>query len=87
MSTSVSLGKHFERFVAEQLKSGRYNNTSEIIRDALRRLEDEVKLQALKERELADALEAGRNSPDVGSTEEVVARGKARLKNKKRARR
>lgn len=31
-NTSISLGEHFDTFVAEQLKSGRYSSTSEVVR-------------------------------------------------------
>jgi antitoxin ParD1/3/4 len=40
MPTSYTLGKHFESFVKSQLVSGRYNNASEVLRDALRLMED-----------------------------------------------
>ncbi len=48
MPTSYTIGKHFESFVQAQLASGRYNNASEVLRDALRLMEDrERKLAAL----------------------------------------
>ena len=53
MSTSIALSPHLEAFVREQVHAGRYNNVSEVVRDALRLLErrqqeDEVKLEALR---------------------------------------
>lgn len=42
-NTSISLGNHFEEFINEELKSGRYNSASEVIRSALRLLEHEEK--------------------------------------------
>jgi putative addiction module CopG family antidote len=33
--TTVSLGEHFERFIKDQIAHGRYNNASEIVREAL----------------------------------------------------
>lgn len=63
MPTSYTLGKHFETFVQAQLSSGRYNNASEVLRDALRLMEErERRLRALDtaiERGMAD-IEAGR---------------------------
>ncbi len=63
MPTSYTLGKHSESFVRAQLASGRYNNASDVLRDALRLMEDrERKLAALDaaiERGMAD-INAGR---------------------------
>ncbi len=37
---SINLTEHFDRFVERQVSSGRYSNASEIVREALRLLED-----------------------------------------------
>ena len=48
-NTSVALGEHFDKYIAEQLESGRYRSASEIIREGLRLHEArEVKFKALK---------------------------------------
>ena len=73
MPTSVALGSHFEEFVKKQLESGRFNNVSEVVRAGLRLLEDDEKLRQLKV-----AIQAGIDSGDAGSVEEVVARNRAR---------
>ncbi|HBO92163.1 MAG TPA: type II toxin-antitoxin system ParD family antitoxin, partial [Gammaproteobacteria bacterium] len=33
---NVNLSEQFEQYIAEQVKSGLYNNASEVIREALR---------------------------------------------------
>ena len=40
-NTSITLGEHFDSFVTEQLASGRYASTSEVVRAGLRLLEEE----------------------------------------------
>jgi len=40
MPRSFALGDRFEAFIDTQVKSGRYNNASEVVRDGLRLLED-----------------------------------------------
>jgi putative addiction module CopG family antidote len=58
---NVSLGKELEKLVAEQVKTGIYQNHSEVIRDALRHMflqvdSDDTEL-------LAQRLREARNSP------------------------
>lgn len=48
-NTSISLGDHFSSFVDRQLAHGRYGSASEVVRAALRLLEEhEVRLEALR---------------------------------------
>lgn len=44
---NVALTKHFEALIARLVKSGRYNNASEVVRAGLRSLEAEERAHAL----------------------------------------
>lgn len=77
MATTVSLGKYFEDYLHEKLKQGRYGNASEIVRAALRLLEEHERLLEIRERELGRALQ-GFDSEDAGDHEEVMDRVLAR---------
>ncbi len=48
-NTSITLGQHFDAFITEQIKNGRYSSTSEIVRAGLRLLEvSETRLTTLR---------------------------------------
>ena len=48
-NTSFSIGDHFSSFVATQVNQGRYSSASDVVRAALRLLEEqEAKLDALR---------------------------------------
>ena len=54
-NTSFSLDEHYSAFIDGEIAAGRYRSASDVIRSALRLLEDrETQLRALR-----DALEAG----------------------------
>lgn len=48
-TTSMSLGEHWEIFIKNEVASGRYGSASEVVRDALRHMEERnSKLSALR---------------------------------------
>lgn len=61
---SYAVGEHFDAFIREQVRSGRYNNASEVVREGLRLVEErEAKLKALKEH-IDTAIERGGHYSD-----------------------
>jgi antitoxin ParD1/3/4 len=58
--TSVTLSDYFEKFIASEIASGRFGNTSEVVRAGLRLLEfEEKKIEVLRA-----AIDEGSNSPE-----------------------
>ncbi len=60
-NTSVLLGEHFEKFITNEVSSGRYGSASEVVRTALRMLESEEQ----KKSALIKALIQGEKSKRV----------------------
>jgi antitoxin ParD1/3/4 len=82
MPRSFALGERFEAFIDAQVQGGRYNNASEVVRDALRLLEDRERLREIRFRELRRLAEEGRAS---GLAEEDGAATLDRLEARYRA--
>jgi len=79
-TTSLSLGGHWEEFIKQEIKSGRYSTASEVVRDALRELEDRGKrLEALRAHLAKGAGQAAREDFVEGfDIESVIERTKTR---------
>jgi antitoxin ParD1/3/4 len=61
-NTSINLGEHFNTFIGSQIDRGRYGSASEVVRAALRLLENqETKLNAIRIK-----LEASERQADNG---------------------
>jgi len=61
--TSFSLGEHFTTFVERQINEGRYSNASDVMRAALRLLEEkEARVAALRSA-LVEGEESGASTP------------------------
>jgi antitoxin ParD1/3/4 len=76
---NVSLGKNWEKYVAEQVDGGHFNNASEVVRDALRRQQEYlIKLESLK-RDLLKGVESVKaGKARKVSVDEIIGKAKSR---------
>ncbi len=85
-TTSLSLGPHWERFVRREIASGRFASASEVIRAALRELEERGKrLRALQDHLAEGAQQAARGECVDFSVEDVLKRAKKRASKGEKA--
>ena len=84
---NISLTPQLEELVKKKVESGRYGSASEVLREALRLLEERdrlyaIRLEALRE-EIQKGLDSGPTTPlDI---EEIKPRGRKRLDEQKKA--
>jgi antitoxin ParD1/3/4 len=71
MATNVHLTKELERFARRCVKSGRYNNISEVVRSGLRLLEENEKRRE-EFREMLKQVDAEADRDGVYSMESVA---------------
>ena len=72
-STSLTLGDHWEVFIKNEVASGRYGSASEVVREALRTLEErKAKLGALRQHLAEGALQAARGEFVDQSIDEMM---------------
>jgi antitoxin ParD1/3/4 len=56
---NVSVGEHWEKFIENAVREGRYGSASEVVREGLRLVEErEARLKALRQ-EINAAIESG----------------------------
>jgi len=91
MTTSYSVGKHFEGFIDSLIESGRYSTASEVMREGLRLIEEREQRRNTKLEALRAEIQKGFDS---GPAEEIEvaefikgikARGRQQLAARKRA--
>lgn len=81
---NISLTAELERYIQNKVESGLYHSPSEVIKEALKVLQEqdmlrEVKLQALRA-EIQQGIDSGESTPlDM---EDVIRRGKERNRTK-----
>ncbi|CAQ85822.1 MULTISPECIES: type II toxin-antitoxin system ParD family antitoxin [Photorhabdus] len=76
-TTSVTIGEYLDNFITRMIQNGRYGSTSEVVRSALRLLEQqEYKIDSLRE-----AIEQGELSGESSLTLKDIAEQKKRSLN------
>jgi len=84
---NVSLTPQLESFVKQKVSTGLYNSVSEVIREALRLLEEKEALKAMKLQALSRDIREGLESLDNDSgrpldIEAIKAQGRERMAQK-----
>ena len=83
---NVSLTPELEQFVQSKVENGRYNSASEVVREALRLLEEQERIRAAQLKEFNKEL--GMRLASLNRGESVdPARTRARLQRQSRDRR
>ena len=87
---NVNLTPVLEDYVKQKVQSGLYNSASEVVRDALRLLEEHDRIKAMKLQALRDDIHVGLGQLDKGEYStltmediKVKAREKFERENKK----
>ena len=82
---NVSLTPELEKFVGGKVESGRYNSASEVVREALRLLEDHDSARAAKLGEFNEELGRRLDAVDRGETvDPAVTRARLQRKSEQR---
>ena len=79
---NVSLTPHLESLVKGKVESGLYNSSSEVIREALRLLDDRDRLREMRLADLREAIQQGIDSGPAGllDVETIKSEGRKQLK-------
>jgi antitoxin ParD1/3/4 len=85
---NVSLTPELEKFVADKVKSGRYNSASEVVREALRLLEEHEKARGVQLAAFNQELGARLVALDAGEhSDSATAKKRLQRKSTERKRR
>ena len=84
---NISLTKELEELVQMKVKSGLYTSASEVIREALRLLQEQDKIQEMKLETLRAEIQKGMESGDSTplDMEDIIHRGEKRRTAKRQA--
>ena len=78
---NVSLTSELEELVRQKVDSGRYRSASEVVREALRLLEERDRLHSMRLEALREEIQKGFDSGPATplDMEDVIRRGRERL--------
>lgn len=79
MPSSFTLGAHFEGFIKQQVKSGRYASASEVVRDSLRLLEEQEAMRQARLDALRSEIDYGANSGPGIPADRAFAKARQRI--------
>ena len=82
MTLNVNLTPELEAMVRDKVATGLYSSASEVVREALRMMEEKDRFNRMKLEQLRNDIQAGIASGDAGTLDasEIKRRGRARLK-------
>ena len=78
MSTPLALGEHFEAFIKSQILSGRFKDASDVVREALRLLEDRHAETQARSDALRAEIQKGLEGPFI-PLDDAIAEVKRRI--------
>jgi antitoxin ParD1/3/4 len=83
MPININLTPQLESLVRNKVATGLYNSASEVVREALRLMEAQDELRAVKLQQLRADIQVGLDSGSAGTLDvgAVKSRGRARLKS------
>lgn len=81
MPMNVNLTPELEAMVREKVATGLYTSASEVVREALRLMEEQDRIRQVKLEQLRRDIQAGIDSGNAGKTDvaEIKRRGRARI--------
>ena len=84
MGMNVNLTPQLEEMIRQKVDSGMYNSASEVVRDALRLMDERDRLQAAKLNQLRDDIQEGLGSGMATplDRDEIKRKGRAKRASK-----
>jgi len=85
MGMNINLTSHLEEMVREKVESGLYTSASEVVREALRLMDEKDQLRAVRLNNLRLDIQAGLDSGPAVTWDAGEIKSKARVKRQGKA--